>query len=437
MAQRGFLFFHYLCIVLIILGLGAGHFLTFPWDGHALSLALTAALALLVGSVIVFVRSRRGRDENADSQEDEKTLQLRILREAIQKEAKRFESSRVLLEDRMIAYSEMCEFPDFRKLDEQARSEATTPGREEAKLSEMIEEESEAMLGRFSKGGGYFVEGQFQHPLLLKDLLSFMESVAKQYRPDAQHPLLEMNLESLLKAVNRTALQLILVLEEIPLIKAHEVNLASVAAGLRKASGVVKTYRQAEPYLSPLRYALQGSKFLAASNPLVAAGWIASSELLVRGGKKLGKKAIDVYFLSLLRQTVGIIARETASLYDPKFRHRNAPWALGVELAHLASCFQADVDLWRKVFEQINRLPIHSAYDRLFLHRCLLHEVSPKPSDCTSPGELDAKEREEILSKLLGQAKGFSKAHVWRKGQSPERWTDEISQRYGIEVERQ
>ena len=34
----------------------------------------------------------------------------------------------------------------------------------------------------------------------------------------------------------------------------------------------------------------------------MAAGWIAGSEILWKGGKKVGKKAMDAYLLSLVRQ---------------------------------------------------------------------------------------------------------------------------------------
>jgi len=79
--------------------------------------------------------------------------------------------------------------------------------------------------------------------------------------------LLETNLESLLRAVNRASLQVILLLEEIPILEAKEMNLRKVADGLRKASKVVRKYEDLQPYLEPVRYHWQGSPRWLSSQP--------------------------------------------------------------------------------------------------------------------------------------------------------------------------
>jgi hypothetical protein len=255
------------------------------------------------------------------------------------------------------------------------------------------------MLGRFSSGE-YWNDGQFRTQALLLDLYKFMEEIARIYLPEAERPLLETNLESLLRAVNRASLQVILLLEEIPILEAKELNLRKVADGVRKASKVVRKYEDLQPYLEPVRYLWQGSKLLLASNPLFAAGWIAGSELIRQGGKKYGKKALDGYLLSLLRQTLGIIAWETASVYDRTHRYRNPEFVFAVELTHLTSLFPLEPELMRDALQELEKTPFRSTYDRIFLYRCLAQHVSPKPKNFAQPDLLEKETREAIFTRL-------------------------------------
>lgn len=345
---------------------------------------------------------------------------IEVAREAIHAEAARLDSKRVDLEKRLMAYGEWMEFPDF---DELRQGDWASMGRSsrDEEVARLLASESDQVLARFSDGT-YFSEGRFQTRQFLLDLFGFVEKVAKIHQPESERPILETNLEALLKAVNRASLQVILLLEELPLIEAKDLNLRKVSESVRTANLVYQKYEEISPYLEPVRYLWQGSKLLLMSNPLVAAGWIAGSELLWKGGKHLGKKALDVYLLSLVRQSLGIIAWETASIYDRTHRYRNPDWVYGVELAHLISHFSMDRETLRSALKEFGSIPLKSSYDRIFLYRCVAQQVSPRPERFCQNELLSSEVREQILKRLESfrsshlKSAGEKEIAKWRRG---------------------
>lgn len=208
-------------------------------------------------------------------------------------------------------------------------------------------------------------------------------------------------------------------------------NLRQVAENVRKASRVVRKYEDLQPILGPVRYIWQGSKFLLASNPLVAAGWIAGSRIVSKAGRKIGKRSIDAYLLSLLRQILGIVAWETASIYDRTSRYRDPEWIYAVELAHLISKFPLTSDSLRGALRELGTLALRSTYDRVFLYRCVAQHVSPKPERFAQSDLLTEDTRRQIAERLHA----FFRQHVpvakereiasWRKG---------IGKRLGVSI---
>ncbi|NNE91671.1 MAG: hypothetical protein HKN23_08490 [Verrucomicrobiales bacterium] len=345
---------------------------------------------------------------------------IEIAKTAIKAEADRLDTKRADLEKVLMAYGEWMEYPDFDELREGnwATQERTE---QDSHVARLLDVESDLLIDRFSKGI-YWEDKKFQTRVLLLDLFNFVEAIAKIYQPESEKPLLETNLESLFKAVNRASLQVILLLEELPLVDVKELNLRKVSEGVRKASKMKKRYDELSPYLEPVRYLWQGSKLLLASNPLLAAGWIAGSEIFWKGGKKIGKRAIDAYLLSLVRQTLGIIAWETATIFDRTHRYRNPDWIYAVELAHLVSQVEINPKTFRAAMRELGKLPLRSSYDRIFLYRCVAQHVSPKPSRFAQPELMEAATRAQILEQL----EQFLKTEIgdvpekqiasWRKG---------------------
>jgi hypothetical protein len=378
------------------------------WMGWVFfGVALAGLMGLVLGKVKV-------------SEEPGENELLEVAREAIRSEADRLDARRTEMEKKLMAYGEWMEFPDFDELREvnwavSGRSEQDT------RVAELLDAEAERMMKRFSTG--VYWEGKtFQTRILLTELMDFMEGIAKVYQPDSERPFLETNLESIFKAVNRASLQVILLLEEMPIVEAQEWNLRKVSDGVRRASMVYEKYEWVRPFLNPVRYLWHGSKLLLISNPLTAVGWIAGSELLWQGGAKLGKKAMNAYLLSLVRQTLGIIAWETASIFDSTHRFRNPDFVYGVELAHLVSRFPMDRETLRGALKELGKIPFRSTFDRVFLYRCVAQQVSPKPERFSQSDLLDEEVRESIFEQLTA----FLEKHVeeatdkeiakWEKG---------------------
>ncbi|MCB1230120.1 MAG: hypothetical protein KDN19_07635 [Verrucomicrobiae bacterium] len=356
---------------------------------------------------------------------------IEVAREAIHNEAARLDRKRLDLEKRVLAYGEWMEFPDFEELRE-ADWTAIARSEQDERVARLLASESDAMLARFSDGT-YFDSGKFQAKLLLLDIYTFVEAVSKIYQPGSERPLLETNLESLLKAINRASLQVILLLEELPLIEVKELNLRKVSEGVRKANKVYRKYEELQPFLEPVRYLWQGSKFLLTSNPLLAAGWIAGTELIWKGGKHIGKKALDAYLLSLVRQSLGIIAWETASIYDRSHRYRNPDWVFAVELAHLVSQFELTGETLRETFQEIGKIPLKSSYDRIFLYRCVAQHVSPKPERFAQADLMAETTREQIQTRL----EAFYSSHLsGSRGKEVEKWRNGMKSRLGLKKER-
>ena len=333
-----------------------------------------------------------------DKQELRDEELIEVAREAIHGEAARLDRKRLELEKRVLAYGEWMEFPDFEELRQADWREIARSEQDEA-VARLLASESDVMLARFSDGT-YLEEGKFQTKLLLLDIYGFVEKVSRVYQPGSERPLLETNLEALLKAVNRASLQVILLLEELPLVEVKELNIRKVSEGVRKANKVYKKYEELQPYLEPVRYLWQGSKFLLTSNPLLAAGWIAGTELIWKGGKHIGKKALDAYLLGLVRQSLGIIAWETASIYDRSHRYRNPDWVFAVELTHLVSQFELTRDTLSSSLQEIGKIPLKSSYDRIFLYRCVAQHVSPRPDRFAQAHLIEESIRQQIRQRL-------------------------------------
>ena len=352
---------------------------------------------------------------------------VEIARRAIKTEATRLDMKRQGLEKVLMAYGEWMEFPDFKTLqtiDWKDEAHVAMDGR----VAALLDNEADLMLQRFSSGV-YWTSGNFEGRQLLLDLASFTEAIARIYRPDSELPLLELNLESLFKAVNRASLQIILLIEELPILEVKEMNLRKVSENIRKASKVYRKYEELQPYLKPVRYLLHGSKMLIASNPLLAVGWIAGSELIWKGGVHLGKKAMDAYLLSLVRQTLGIVAWETAGIYDPTHRYRSPDWVYGVELAHLLSKFETTQEVLRETFRELGRLPLRSTYDRIFLYRCIAQNASPKPKLFAQPGLLPVAARRTIRDQLLAFYEKNIKANASAENAATLKWRAGLDER--------
>lgn len=385
-----------------------------------------AILAVAVSGLLTVSLWKAPDKDDAVSEEEI----VEIARRAIKSEATRLDAKRQGLEKVLTAYGEWMEFPDFKTLQTiDWKDEAHTAM--DSRVAALLDNEADLMLQRFSSGI-YWASGKFEARQLLLDLASFTEAIARIYRPESDLPLLELNLESLFKAINRASLQIILLIEELPILEVKEMNLRKVSENIRKASRVYRKYEELQPYLRPARYLWHSSKMIITSNPLLAVGWIAGSELIWKGGMHIGKKAMDAYLLSLVRQTLGIIAWETAGIYDRTHRYRSPDWVYGVELAHLLSKFQTTQEVLRETFRELGKLPLRSTYDRIFLYRCIAQNASPKPALFAQPELLPVATRFALRDQLLAFYEKNISANAATENAATLQWRAGLEERLGI-----
>jgi len=388
-----------------------------------------AVVAVAVSGLLSISLWKAPAKDAADEVVSEEDI-IEIARRAIKTEATRLDAKRQGLEKVLMAYGEWMEFPDFKTLqtiDWKDEAHVAMDGR----VAALLDNEADLMLQRFSSGV-YWTSGKFEAKQLLLDLASFTEAIARIYRPESDMPLLELNLESLFKAINRASLQIILLIEELPILEVKEMNLRKVSENIRKASKVYRKYEELQPYLKPVRYLWHGSKMLIASNPLLAVGWIAGSELIWKGGMHLGKKAMDAYLLSLVRQTLGIVAWETAGIYDRTHRYRSPDWVYGVELAHLLSKFDTTQEVLREAFRELGKIPLRSTYDRIFLYRCIAQNASPKPGLFAQPELLPVATRLALRDQLLAFYEKNISANAGTENAATLKWRTGLEERLGI-----
>ncbi len=361
-------------------------------------------------------------------------LELRL--ETITTEQNGLEEQRSQVERVLMAYGELQEFPDFVKLSSYSWQNRSDRERDEH-VRELLEAEANRALERFS-GGVYWEEeiGEFKASHLFGDLLAFSESIARVYAPESKQALLELDLERLLKAVNRASIQLILLLEDFSLgpLKLKTMNLGKVVRALGQASTAFKSFRQVEEYISShSEGAKEEKKLFDSINPLAAI----ATEIIKQVVKESGSKAFSALSLRIIREVLAIIAWETVDMYDPAYRYRTPDWVYGVELIHLVSLAEETPEILREALEELNTLALRSSYDQAFLYRCAALNASPRPDAFIQPEVISYKIRGEIRDQL----ENFLIKHMKNKSSLSEEmarhWQEGLHHRLGLKLDQE
>ena len=94
-----------------------------------------------------------------------------------------------------------------------------------------------------------------------------MESVARIYKPDSEHPLLETSVERLLRAVNHASVQMLVHLEQLPLdVKSY--NLRETYQYIRSGTKYYGYYKKVEPYWTYARPLYHLGRLAMGTNPI-------------------------------------------------------------------------------------------------------------------------------------------------------------------------
>lgn len=201
------------------------------------------------------------------------------------------------------------------------------------KLIALIEAESRRAFDRVLKNR-YAAEQSVNTELILADLRSFVEQVARLYRPDTRHPLLETEIELIAKSLSSTALHMLVVVDGLP------INLKSYNAGkmyrlIRRGAKYYGTYKAFRPYLEQGFNLLHLTRITLGVNPVAAGAAWAAGKLTSYGARAIGERLLQRQALQLLSDFIRVIGFEAAMMYGGDFRHRDANWILGAALVNL------------------------------------------------------------------------------------------------------
>lgn len=367
----------------------------------------------LSGEGIGLMRERRG---------------LELIRRELESEMGRLEARRQRFERRLLTYGEWMEFPDRDAAPVPEEPEQADAVREQDEaVARIVRERSEGILERF-RGDGFLEDGKFSLPLLMEEVGTFVEEIARVYQPGAGDPLLETNVEKLLQAINRLSMQLLFQIEQLPL-NLKDYSLARMAEHVRTASRFYGYYQTLQPYLPIANYTWQVGRVVAGANPLTAGTLVLGSEALRRGGRKVGKFYLGRYSLKLTQEAVRLLGNEVATVFDPGYRHRDSAWIYGVELAELVHSFAPSIRTLQAAFQQVGELSLRGSYNRVFLYRCLAAHASPEPGKFSATGHLSSTERHEIARRL----EGFFGEHIHGRHSGRTRdWARGVEERLGV-----
>lgn len=371
-----------------------------PWSGAVLVLLAVALLVNLLAQLRVLRRQRerwRRRSEGPEDLPPEAVLELRL--EGLEQAERRLEFRELRLARRMRTQqlSEDDEYIDLLQ-DHPDDEELSALVDADRRLMALVEAESQRAFDRVL-ANRYAGEDGVDTDLVLEDVRSFIEQVARLYRPETEDPLLETDIELLAKSSSSAALHLLVVIEDLPLdFKSY--NLAKVYRLIRRGASYYGTYKALRPYLETGLNALQVARLALGMNPASAgAAWVAG-RFTSHGAKALGEHLLQQQALRLLHDFIRVLAFEAAMIYGGQFRHRDANWIYGAQLVNLEVARGQDLSGRDIAYGDLCKLALRHEFDRIRLIRQLANG-KPLAMGGTRPEVIMTREERESVAKRL------------------------------------
>ncbi|MBF0224240.1 MAG: hypothetical protein HQK76_02180 [Desulfobacterales bacterium] len=346
----------------------------------------------------------------------------------LKKRSLQIQKKQTELTQQLSTYHEWMEFPkDSEIIDEHIEENPELIAKDQ-KVQELIEKRTELLFDKI-KTNKYIEDDKFQRGMLWKDILAIIIDIAKIYQPESKNPLLETSVEKLLRAINRISLQLLVVLEELPL-NLKDYNLINLYENLSMGIKAYGAYKAAEPYLPIIKPIYYLGRFTLGTNPITLGATWALSELIKSGTKKIASNLANRYALNLLYELVFIIGNESAGIFGGAYKHREPQLIYGAELVELLSRFKISEDRLLKGLNEVGILHLRNEYDRIFLYRCLAAHKSPKPDRFKPRSFLPTKQRQTIASRI----ENFAKNLIEEDTNSLFKWKQETEERLGVKI---
>jgi len=337
-----------------------------------------------------------------------------------------------ILSQKLITLHEWMEFP--RGIDESENNEKDLVvkdfHKQDQAVLELLKEQTDQLFKRI-KNNYYQENGLFQKDRLFNDIFTLVDKIARIYNPESENPVLETSIEQLLRSINRTALHILVLMEQLPLdFKTYNLKktFETVQAGVKAYS----VYKNAMPYWDYLRPVYYLGRFTLGASPItIGVGW-ALGELAKSGAQKISSHIADRYALNLLYDIVFIIGNEAAGIFGGDFRHREANWIYGAELTEMLKHFPSSREILKGGLNEIGQLCLRNEYDRIFLYRCIAANKSAGPENFKPVSFISFEERQSVAKKL---EKFWIKLIADKKNCAvPESWKTKFEDRMGVKL---
>ncbi len=370
-------------------------------------------------------REKELKSEQARLADLKKEVEKEIEKRTLVLQKKEAELSRKLM-----TFQEWMEFPRGIERNEAPFDDISFSrfDRQDREAQDLIRKRTEAIFEKI-RLQVYRKDGEIQREAIVRDVLELTESVARIYNPNSKNPLLETSVEQLLRAVNRIALQLLVLLEQFP-IDFKSYNIHTIYETVQTGVKAYNLYKTATPYWTFLRPAYYLGRFTLGTNPLVLGAWWAMGELAKGGAKKLSSHLVSRYAMTLLYDTMFIIGGESAGIFGGDFRHRDPNWIYGAELTELIRHHPLNRKILQNGLKEIGDLRLRCEYDRIFLYHCLAAHKSAGPDHFNSRPFLTDLERRTIAERL----ERFLERHFHGEDDTLHSWKADTEERLGVKL---
>ncbi|MEX2174669.1 MAG: hypothetical protein WD872_09930 [Pirellulaceae bacterium] len=387
------------------------------------------------------LRKRLADDEFRLNNERAQVEELRrAVEQELSQQASRLGKREQALADRLVAYHEWTEFPQPVDLASPRTAIGPSPGepddeeladlaRKDRQLNDLLKAETKLLYEKIL-ANEYAIEGQVQPMIIRDDIFALVHKVVLVYRPDVERPLLEASTARILRGTSRACLQLLVVLDELPL-NVKDASLNTLYGYVRNAVKAWQMYKSSEPYWPYVNAAWYLGRFALGANPLALGTWWFVGSLSQRGATAVATHLVNRQALALLSSLVRVIGYEVAGVYGGNFRHRDANWIYAAELSELLSLFPLSRDSLSHALREIGVLELRSEYDRIFLYRSLASHKSARPQQYRAAQFLTMDERHAVAQRLEKFLEAFVHGKTTDRVQ---KWKQEAEDRLGIKM---
>jgi len=393
------------------------------------------------------VRRRLEQDELKIASDRAQVEELRrAVEQELTEQATKVERREQALANRLAAYQEWMEFPQPVELGGAGPQPASTgnltgklPGapdddfaelaRKDRQLNDLLKAETKLLYENIL-ANKYHVEGKLQAAIIRDDAYVLIHKVVRIYQPENDSPLLEASMARVVRGAGRAALQVLVVLDELPL-NVKDASLSTLYGYVRNAVKAWQMYKTSEPYWPYVNAAWYLGRFALGANPLALGAWWFVGSLSKRGATAVVTHLVNRQALALLSNLVRAIGYEVAGVYGGDFRHRDPNWVYAAELTELLAQFPLSRDSLSHALREIGTLELRSEYDRVFLYRSLANHKSARPQQYHAAQLLKTDERHAIASRL----ERFLAAFVHGKAADRvQKWKQAAEDRLGVKM---